>query len=87
VSSSGYYGVIFFGGRPLGLGGIIEFFWGEEDIDYLEFLLWDRQYLRDLSKNDFFEILLIFSGCAKNLDNFSILGNQLEPIERSSWSQ
>jgi hypothetical protein len=43
---------------------------------------------RDLSKNDFFEILPIFSARAKILDYFFdkslILGNRLEPIERST---
>ena len=41
---------------------------------------------QDLSKNDFFEILVIFLDCANILDHFSdkslILGNQLKPFER-----
>ena len=41
---------------------------------------------QDLSKNDFFEILVIFLDCTNILDHFSdkslILGNQLEPFER-----
>ena len=48
---------------------MVGFFLGEEDIDYLIFFLVgsDTVY-QDLSKNDFFEILAIFSGCAKILD-------------------
>ena len=41
---------------------------------------------RDLSKNDFFEILVIFLDRANILDHFSdkslILGNRPEPFER-----
>jgi hypothetical protein len=56
----------FFGGRPLGLGGIIGIFLGEEDIDYLNFFFGGTgSTYRDLSKNNFFEILLNFSGHAK----------------------
>ena len=49
----------FFGGRPLVLGGMVGIFLVELESTY-----------RDLWKNDFFEILAIFSGHAKILDHF-----------------
>ena len=47
----------------------------------LIFLVESDSTYRDLSKNDFFEILVIFLDCANILDHFSdkslILGNRL----------
>jgi hypothetical protein len=60
-----YYGV-FFGGRPLGLGGIIGIFLGEEDIDYIDFFLWDRQYLSRSIQKWFFWDFTEFFGPRQN---------------------
>ena len=52
----------------------------------LIFLVEPDSIYQDLSKNDFFEILVIFLDHTNISDHFSdkslILGNQLEPIER-----
>ena len=80
----------FFGGRPLVLGGMVGFhrnFFGEGGYGLSYFFLVELESTyQDLFKNDFFEILAIFSGCAKILDHFfdksSLLGNWLIPIER-----
>ena len=56
------------------------------DKNYVNFFGGSDSIYQDLSKKDFFEILVIFLDRAKILDRCSdkslILGNQLEPIKR-----
>ena len=51
----------FFGGRPLGLGCMVGFFWGEEDIYYTFFFGRIRQYLsRSIQKWIFWDFTSLF---------------------------
>ena len=77
---------LFFGGQPLGLGGMIGIFFGGENIYYLNFSRRNRIVLIEIyPKMNFYRIFQTAPILDHSSDKSLFLGNRLEPIERSPW--